>query len=360
MFLYHQLTTFFTERTAVAEFTYASAGVDIDNADDTKREMARSLETNDARVLNKIGAFATLFDGHFPEYQHPVLVLKSEEPGSKQKLAFTHGHYESVCYDLVNHLINDIIVMGAHPLSLQDVIVCGKMEKDVITRVVDAMAAACRAQDCSLTGGETSEQPGVVPAGTYVLTASVVGVAEKSQVIDGTTIRAGDQVLAVASNGLHTNGYTLVRALLDAQPDLAEIDVDGETFLDAVLHPHLCYYRAVRDLYTADSLHGMAHITGGGVRDNLARVLPADLDAQIDLSAFEIPAIFHTLHQRGQLDPADMVRTFNMGVGLALVVAADSVEQTIQHLSTHDCHAYVIGEITTGEKQVHYSGELTL
>jgi phosphoribosylformylglycinamidine cyclo-ligase len=344
----------------VAEFSYASAGVDIDNADQTKREMARSLETNDARVLNKIGAFATLFDGHFPEYQHPVLVLKSEEPGSKQKLAFAHGHYESVCYDLVNHLINDIIVMGAHPLSMQDVIVCGKLEKDVITRVVDAMAAACRAQECTLTGGETSEQPGVVPAGTYVLTASVVGVAEKSQIIDGSTIRAGDQVLAVASNGLHTNGYTLVRALLDAQPDLAEVDVEGERFLDVILRPHLCYYRAVRDLYTSDALRGMAHITGGGVRDNLSRVLPADLDAQIDLGAFEIPAIFRTLHERGQLDPADMVRTFNMGVGLTLVVAADSAEQTIQHLAAHDCHAYPIGAIVAGEKKVHYSGQLKL
>lgn len=344
----------------MAEFSYASAGVDIDNADQTKREMARSLETNDARVLNKIGAFATLFDGHFPEYQHPVLVLKSEEPGSKQKLAFAHGHYESVCYDLVNHLINDIIVMGAHPLSMQDVIVCGKLEKDVITRVVDAMAAACRAQECTLTGGETSEQPGVVPAGTYVLTASVVGVAEKSQIIDGSTIRAGDQVLAVASNGLHTNGYTLVRALLDAQPDLAEVDVEGERFLDVILRPHLCYYRAVRDLYASDALRGMAHITGGGVRDNLSRVLPADLDAQIDLGAFEIPAIFRTLHERGQLDPADMVRTFNMGVGLALVVAADSAEQTIQHLAAHDCHAYPIGAIVAGEKKVHYSGQLKL
>lgn len=344
----------------MAEFTYASAGVDIDNADETKREMARSLETNDARVLNKIGAFATLFDGHFPEYEHPVLVLKSEEPGSKQKLAFAHGHYESVCHDLVNHLINDIIVMGAHPLSMQDVIVCGKMEKEVITRVVSGMAAACRAQECSLTGGETSEQPGVVPAGTYILTASVVGVAEKSQIIDGSTIRAGDQVLAVASNGLHTNGYTLVRALLDAQPDLAAVDVEGESFLDVILRPHQCYYRAVRDLYASDALRGMAHITGGGVRDNLSRVLPADLDAQIDLGAFEIPAVFRTLHQRGQLDPADMVRTFNMGVGLALVVAADSAEQTIQHLAAHDCRAYPIGEIVAGEKKVHYSGALTL
>ncbi len=344
----------------MAEFTYASAGVDIDNADETKRAMARSLETNDARVLNKIGAFATLFDGHFPEYQHPVLVLKSEEPGSKQKLAFAHGHYESVCCDLVNHLINDIIVMGAHPLSMQDVIVCGKMEKEVITRVVGGMAAACRAQDCSLTGGETSEQPGVVPAGTYILTASIVGVGEKSQIIDGTKIRAGDQVLAVASNGLHTNGYTLVRALLEAQPDLAELDVEGERFLDVILRPHLCYYRAVRDLYTGAFLHGMAHITGGGVRDNLSRVLPADLDAHIDLGAFEIPAVFRALHQRGQLDPADMLRTFNMGVGLALVVDAASAEQTIQHLAAHNCHAYPIGEISAGEKKVHYSGKLKL
>ncbi len=344
----------------MAEFTYASAGVDIDNADATKREMARSLETSDARVLNTIGAFATLFDGHFPQYQHPVLVLKSEEPGSKQKLAFAHGRYESVCYDLVNHLINDIIVMGAHPLSMQDVIVCGKLEKEVITRVVDGMATACRQQECTLTGGETSEQPGVVPEGTYILTASVVGVAEKSQIIDGTRIAAGDKILAVASNGLHTNGYTLVRALLDAQPELAHVDVGGESFLDAILRPHLCYYRAVRDLYTGSALRGMAHITGGGVRDNLSRVLPANFDAQVDLSTFEILPVFRTLYERGQLDPADMVRTFNMGVGLALVVADGHQDEVIAHLEQHACRAYPIGEVTSGSKQVQFSGQLAL
>ena len=344
----------------MAEFTYASAGVDIDNADATKREMARSLQTNDARVLNSIGAFATLFDGHFPQYQHPVLVLKSEEPGSKQKLAFAHGRYESVCYDLVNHLINDIIVMGAHPLSMQDVIVCGKLEKDVITRVVDGMASACREQECTLTGGETSEQPGVVPEGTYILTASLVGIAEKSQIVDGKKIAAGDSVIAVASNGLHTNGYTLVRALLDAQPDLADVDVTGESFLDAVLRPHKCYYHAVRDLYTNDALHGMAHITGGGVRDNLSRVLPDHLDAQIDLSAIKLLPVFETLYERGQLDPADMVRTFNMGVGLAMVVADDHRDSIINHLNRHDCHAYPIGTIVKGGKQVQFSGDLIL
>ncbi len=344
----------------MAEFTYASAGVDIDNADATKREMARSLQTSDARVLNSIGAFATLFDGHFPQYQHPVLVLKSEEPGSKQKLAFAHGRYESVCYDLVNHLINDIIVMGAHPLSMQDVIVCGKLEKDVITRVVDGMASACREQECTLTGGETSEQPGVVPEGTYILTASVVGVAEKDQIVDGTTIAAGDSVVAVASNGLHTNGYTLVRALLDAQSDLADADVDGESFLDAILRPHKCYYRAIRDLYASDAMRGMAHITGGGVRDNLSRVLPNHLDAQVDLGAIDILPVFKTLYKRGQLDPADMMRTFNMGVGLALVVADEHRDSVINHLKQHDCHAYPIGTIVEGSKQVQFSGSLAL
>ena len=344
----------------MAKFTYASTGVDIDNADATKREMARSLQTNDARVLNSIGAFATLFDGHFPQYEHPVLVLKSEEPGSKQKLAFAYGRYESVCYDLVNHLINDIIVMGAHPLSMQDVIVCGKLEKDVITRVVDGMASACREQECTLTGGETSEQPGVVPEGTYILTASVVGVAEKSQVIDGKKTAAGDSVIALASNGLHTNGYTLVRALLDAQSDLADADVAGESFLDAILRPHKCYYRAIRDLYTSDALRGIAHITGGGVRDNLSRVLPEHLDAQIDLSAIKVLPVFKTLYERGQLDPADMVRTFNMGVGLAMVVADEHRDSVINRLNQHDCHAYPIGTIVKGNKQVQFSGSLAL
>ena len=344
----------------MAEFTYANAGVDIDNADATKREMARSLQTNDARVLNSIGAFATLFDGHFPQYEHPVLVLKSEEPGSKQKLAFAYGRYESVCYDLVNHLINDIIVMGAHPLSMQDVIVCGKLEKDVITRVVDGMASACREQECTLTGGETSEQPGVVPEGTYILTASVVGVAEKSQIVDGEKTAAGDSVIALASNGLHTNGYTLVRALLDAQSDLADADVAGESFLDAILRPHKCYYRAIRDLYTSDALRSMAHITGGGIRDNLSRVLPEHFDAQVDLSAIEVLPVFKTLYERGRLDPADMVRTFNMGVGLAMVVADEHRDSVIDHLNQHDCHAYPIGTIVEGNKQVQFNGSLAL
>ena len=344
----------------MGKLTYAATGVDIDNADATKKAMAGSLETKDARVLNKIGAFATLFDGKFPDYEHPVLVLKSEEPGSKQKLAFAHGRYESVCYDLVNHLINDIIVMGAHPLSVQDVIVCGKLEKKVVNRIVDGMASACREQKCTLTGGETSEQPGVVAPGIYILTASVVGVAEKNAIIDGRLIASGDQIIAIESNGLHTNGYTLVRALLDAQPDLAELTVDGTSFLEAILKPHQCYYKGLSELFNSEVINGMAHITGGGIHDNVARVLPDRLDAKIDLSKIKISSVFKVLHHRGQLDTTDMMRTFNMGVGLVLIVAKENVGPVKSHLESKGHHSYVIGEIEEGSKKVRFTNELKI
>ena len=336
--------------------SYKKAGVDIDTADATKRAMARSLETSDARVLNRIGAFATLFDGHFPGYRQPVLVIKSEEPGSKQKLAFQHGRVESICSDLVNHLLNDIIVMGAHPLSVQDVIVCGKLEKEVVERLVGAMAAACRAQDCTLTGGETSEQPGVVEPGVYILTASGLGVVERDRIVDGARISPGDQVLAVASNGLHTNGYSLVRALLAQKPEVAAMRVGDEPFLDAILRPHKCYYRALRGLFARDGLHGMAHITGGGIADNLARVLPPGVDAVIDLNALRIPPVFRLIRDQGQVEDADMLRTFNMGVGVTLVVAPTDVDAVRAHLADQDCACYPIGAIAAGEKKVRFTG----
>ena len=224
--------------------------------DDNQQVMANSLETTDKRVFNKIGAFASLFDGTFPEYEHPVLVLKMEEPGSKQKLAFQYNRISSICYDLINHLINDIIVLGATPLVVQDVIICGKLEKAVVTQIVDSLSRACGEQGCVLTGGETSEQPGVIEAGTYVLAASIVGVVEKSKIIDGAKIAKGDSILAVASNGLHTNGYSLVRALMAQKPEIIEMQVGEDSFLDAILKPHKCYYQSFRDWFNLSELHG--------------------------------------------------------------------------------------------------------
>ena len=337
-------------------FTYKQAGVDIATADATKREMARSLETADPRVLNRLGAFATLFDARFPGYQHPVLVLKSEEPGSKQKLALQHDRVESICQDLVNHLINDIIVMGATPLSVQDVIVCGKLEKPVVSRLVAGMAQACRAQDCTLTGGETSEQPGVVPTGTYILTASVVGVVEKALIIDGSRIAEGDQVLALASNGLHTNGYSLVRALMERKAEILDRQVAGESFLDAILKPHRCYFQALRALFAQPTLHGMAHITGGGIGGNLNRILPPGLSARIELGTLEILPLFSLIREVGGVPDEDMLRTFNVGVGMTLVVAPEAADQLCRHLEAQNCRAYPIGRIVKGEQQVEYVG----
>lgn len=329
--------------------SYAAAGVDIAAADAAKEAMAASLETNDRRVLNRLGAFATLFDASFPGYRHPVLVLKTEEPGSKQKLALAHDRVESLCHDLVNHLVNDIIVMGAHPLSVQDAIICGHLDGPIVNRLVAGLAEACRAQGCSLTGGETSEQPGVLDEGTYILVANAVGVVERDQIIDGARITAGDQVIAVASNGLHTNGYSLVRALLAREPALASVDVEGEPFLDVILRPHRPYYAAIRDLFTDEGLHGLAHITGGGIEGNLRRIIPTTLQARIDLAALRPPAVFGVIRERGGVDDADMLRTFNLGAGLIIVAAPDATGAISAHLAAQGYESRVIGAIGAGQ-----------
>jgi phosphoribosylformylglycinamidine cyclo-ligase len=339
-------------------FSYKKAGVNIEVADAAKKAMAKSLETTNKRVLNKIGAFASLFDGAFPEYEHPVLVLKTEEPGSKQKLAFQYNRVSSICYDMINHLINDIIVMGTRPLAVQDAIICGKLEKEIVNQIVDAISKACREQDCVLIGGETSEQPGVIEAGSYILTASIVGVVEKSSIIDGSKIAEGDLVLAVASNGLHTNGYSLVRALIAQKPEIIEMQVGKETFLNAILKPHKCYYQSFRDLFDLPELHGIAHITGGGIEGNLNRILPEDLNAVIDLNKIQVLPIFKMIRDIGNIKDSDMMRTFNMGVGMTIVAKKTAIERIRKHLSEKGCDNYVIGEIGRGEKKVVYRGKL--
>jgi phosphoribosylformylglycinamidine cyclo-ligase len=320
--------------------------------------MASALETSDPRVLNKIGAFASLYDGHFPEYKHPVLVLKTEEPGTKQLLAFQHGSHETVCHDLINHLVNDCIVMGAKPLSIQDCIVCGKVEKDAVVRMVNAFAEAAKNNACTLTGGETSWQPGTIPEGTYVLTASVVGVVEKSLIIDGSKIQEGDTVLALASSGVHTSGFTLVRKILESSPEIMKESVAGKPLIETLLTPHRAYYLALKDLFGHGGLAGLAHITGGGVKENLNRILPRSLAAAVDLSKVRILPIFKTLKQFGGLDDADMLRTFNMGVGMTAVVRKGFADEAITHLKTNGVEAYEIGTIVPGAKEVAFIGEL--
>ncbi len=342
------------------KITYADAGVDIDTADAAKKGMAKTLDTNNPLLLNRVGAFASVCEGFFPHLKHPVLVCKTEEPGSKQLLAFQHGFVESICQDLIHHLINDVIVMGATPLFVQDLIVCGKLEKDVVSSLVKHLAKACEVQGCVLTGGETSEQPQVLAPGTYVLGASCIGVAEKDFLIDGRAISAGDCVLALESSGPHTNGYTLIRALINADPSILEEHINGQRFLDLIMEPHRCYYHALRDLFTHPGLHGMAHITGGGIAGNLNRILPQTLDAVVDCTAIDVLPVFRFIHERAHNDDADMMKTFNVGVGATLVVDPSCVDEVVIHLQKHHVRAYPIGSMTNaGTGTVRMQGTLS-
>lgn len=325
--------------------SYASSGVDIAQADAAKLKMADSLRSKNPRVLNSIGAFASLYDGSFPALKEPTLVLKMEEPGSKQKLAFQYGYVPSLCEDLVNHLVNDIAVMGADPHAVQDVIVCGKLEEQVVTQLVEHMSRACRAQDCELVGGETSEQPGVLEAGTYVLAASVVGIVDKSKIIDGKKIKSGDIVFAIASNGMHTNGYSLVRKLLELHPSLKDEMVAGDTFLNLIMRPHTPYLKVIRKIRELDGLCGLAHITGGGIAGNLNRIIPKGLSAMINGSSIRSLPLFDKIQSLGQIDLEDMRRTFNCGVGIAGVCRPDSLKEIINHCSDCGLDAYQIGTI---------------
>ncbi|MFC1532508.1 phosphoribosylformylglycinamidine cyclo-ligase [Thermodesulfobacteriota bacterium] len=338
--------------------SYSKSGIDIDETDAVKRQMKSAVDHGDPRVLNTMGAFGSLVEGRFEGYDHPILVLKTEEPGSKQKLAFQHNRLSSIAYDLINHLINDIIVMGADPVYVQDCIICGKIDSQTVKVLVDNMAEACRMQGCVLTGGETSVQPGVIPEGEYVLSASAIGLVEKSQIIDGSAINKGDLVLAVASNGLHTNGYTLLRKLLMMKPEIKDVDVDGESFLDIIMRPHKCYYRPAKGLFSRSFMKGMAHITGGGVKDNLNRILPDSMRALVRLPAVRVPKVFEFIRKEGNVSDDDMLRTFNMGIGFIVVVAPESGAEVIAHFDQNECECYEIGNIVDGNKDVMFEGSL--
>lgn len=334
------------------KLSYKNSGVNIDVANNTKSGIAKVLDGQNKNVLNRVGAFATLYDGTFPGYKNPILVFKTEEPGTKQKLAIENNSLETIAYDLIGHLINDTVVMGAKPLSVQDCIVCGKMEKKVILKIVSSLAKACKENGCLLTGGETSEQPGVVPKEIYILTASITGVVEKDSIIDGSKIKEGDTVLALASNGLHTNGISLVRKIMEQNPKILKEKIGGKSFIENVLTPHRCYYNSLKGLFRNKELVGLAHITGGGIKENLNRILPKNLDAVIDVNKIRILKIFKTLKKFGKLEDEEMFRAFNMGVGIAAVVKKNFAGKAKKHLRKFGIDTYEIGKIIKGKGKV--------
>jgi len=335
--------------------TYESAGVDISHTDSIKSDIASYVDSENPRVLNGLGPFASLYDIKFDNIKNPTLVLKSEEPGSKQKLAMLHGYVESICHDLINHLVNDIVVMGAIPLAVLDTIICGSADKDIIKSLVKGISEACRFNECDLVGGETSIQPGVVDNGVYILTASIAGIVDRENIIDGSNIRPGDKILALASNGLHTNGYTLVRLMLDTMQGLQSEMVGGETFLEAIMKPHTPYYKMVKPLYQVPAVHGMAHITGGGIEGNLSRIIPDGLSARVDLGSIIVPPVFSFIKSKGNIADDEMLRTFNCGVGLIVVVDAGAQADVVEALSK-GCDCYPIGEVVVGAQPVVFDG----
>ena len=338
--------------------TYSKAGVDIHYTDSIKAEISRYLTSDDKRVLNGLGSFASLYDIKFDGISEPVLVLKSEEPGSKQKIAMEYGFTESICHDMINHLVNDIAVMGAKPLAVLDTIVCGSAEKETIKSFIKGMSDACKNNECSLVGGETSIQPSVIEKGTYILTASVAGIVDRNLLIDGSAIKEGDSVISVSSNGLHTNGYSLVRLMMNENPQIKNDTVDGVPFIQAIMKPHLPYYRVVKDLFLGCGIHGMAHITGGGIESNLKRVIPQNRCALIDLAKIRVLPVFKFLKANGNISDEEMLRTFNCGVGMVIVADRSEAKRVIGHISRFmDC--YEIGEVGKGIGGVEFFGNMS-
>ena len=333
---------------------YKASGVDIDAGNETVRRirgLARSTFTSG--VLSEIGSFGGLFRLQPGQYRDPVLVASTDGVGTKLKVAFLAQRHDTIGRDLVNHCVNDILVQGAEPLFFLDYLATGQLRPAVAESIVGGIACACRDSGCALLGGETAEMPGFYRAGEYDVAGFIVGAVDRPQLITGRTIAVGDVLVGVPSSGLHTNGYSLARRVVF---DRLRLDVDSyvpelsRTVGDALLEPHRSYLPIVKPILEGGRIKGMAHITGGGITDNLPRVLPHGTAAVVDTSAWEVPPIFTWLQRGGDIPRDDMLRTFNMGIGLIAVTGRNHAEALIDEMAARGGRdARVIGEIVPGE-----------
>jgi phosphoribosylformylglycinamidine cyclo-ligase len=337
---------------------YRQAGVDIDAGNETVRRiksLARSTFT--PGVLSDIGSFGGLFKLDRDRFREPVLVSSADGVGTKLKVAFMTGRHDTVGADLVNHCVNDILVQGAEPLFFLDYLATGRLAPAVAEQVIGGVARGCRDNGCALIGGETAEMPGFYADGEYDIAGFIVGVVERTKVIDGRTILAGDVLIGLPSAGLHTNGYSLARRVLfdvaGWKPDTFVADL-GTTVGDALLAPHQSYLSAVRPLIEHDLVKGLAHITGGGITENLPRTLPEGCAAEVDLRAWSAPPIFRLLQDRGGIAGDEMLRAFNMGVGLVIACAASDAQRVIDLTSGAGVEAFRLGLVVAGDRVVRY------
>jgi phosphoribosylformylglycinamidine cyclo-ligase len=338
---------------------YKASGVDIDAGNEVVRRirtLARSTFT--PGVLSDIGSFGGLFALAGHGGGDLVLVSSADGVGTKLRLAFMTGIHDTIGRDLVNHCVNDILVQGAQPLFFLDYLATGRLDPDVAVRIVEGLTAACRENGCALLGGETAEMPGFYADGEYDVAGFIVGAVRRDRLIDGSRIVAGDLLVGLPSSGLHTNGYSLARRIAfevaGLRPDSHVPDL-GTSVAEALLVPHRSYLPIVRPLLDGGRIKGMAHITGGGITDNLPRILPAGVHAEIDRQAWQVPDVFSWLQRTGKVPDEDMWRTFNMGIGLIVACGAADHERLLGELAAAGgTGAAVIGRVRQGESGVRY------
>jgi phosphoribosylformylglycinamidine cyclo-ligase len=340
---------------------YKASGVDIDAGHETVRRIkALARATFTPGVLSEIGSFGGLFRLEPGRHADPVLVASADGVGTKLKVAFLSGRHDSVGEDLVNHCVNDILVQGARPLFFLDYLATGRLSPDVAEQIVTGIARGCRLNGCALLGGETAEMPGFYADGEYDLAGFIVGVVDRSRVIDGRRLAAGDRLIGLPSDGLHTNGYSLARRIVFESLGLkvdSVIPDTGQTVADALLAVHRSYLTVIEPLLRGgDVVRGLAHITGGGITDNLPRIFPAGLGAVIRRGAWEVPPLFRFLWNAGRVPEDDMYRTFNMGIGLIVGCAPSDESLVLGRLrEAGETGAAVIGEMVPGERRVTYA-----
>ncbi|MDZ4742538.1 MAG: phosphoribosylformylglycinamidine cyclo-ligase [Verrucomicrobiota bacterium] len=331
---------------------YAQAGVDVDLGNKVKSGLGKLLaKTKRPEVLGKVGGFGGLFRASFKGFKDPVLVGSVDGVGTKLKIAVDTGKHDTIGADLVNHCINDIAVLGAEPLFFMDYIGTGKLEPKVFEQIVSGLANACAAANCSLIGGETAQMPGVYQGKDYDLVGCIVGIVDRAKMIDGTKIKEGDIIIGLESSGLHTNGYSLARKILFDQLKLkltSKIPGEKEPLGKLLLRTHINYLPFVKALGKAVTIKGMAHITGGGLIDNLPRILPKNVNAFIDRGSWKISPLYHLLCEKGRVSEEERYQTFNMGIGYCFVVSSKDVDKTMALLRKLRAKPSIIGQIEKG------------
>jgi phosphoribosylformylglycinamidine cyclo-ligase len=337
--------------------SYRDSGVDIDAQDDALREVRRiARDTYTPGVLSDIGSFGGLFRGTFEGIEAPILVSSTDGVGTKLRVAQAMKIHDTIGYDLVSHCVNDILVQGARPLFFLDYYATGKLRPPVMADVIRGMARACKENGCALIGGETAEMPGFYSDDDYDVAGFILGVVDTKNLIDGKAVREGDVLIGLPSVGLHTNGYALARRILfdklgyDHQTILPEIGKTGE----ALLAPHISYFKPLYPLVEQRAIHAMAHITGGGLTDNVPRVLPDNLDARIKLGSWPVLPIFKLLFEKGEVARDEMLRVFNVGIGMVLMIGPDEVERVARHFTQIGQRYFFIGNVVKGSGKVVY------